>query len=47
MTDLDFLSPGEVNKSPYYQELMAPHGLRWFVGVKVASGEDACTSRKG
>jgi DNA-binding CsgD family transcriptional regulator len=40
MTDLDFLQPGEEIKSPYYQEMLAPLGLRYFIGLKVAAGED-------
>ena len=30
----------EIAHSPYYQELLAPHGLRWFAGVKVGGSED-------
>jgi hypothetical protein len=41
MTDLDFLRPGEENRSPYYQEMLAPLGLRYFIEVKVAAGDDA------
>lgn len=25
---------------PYYQELLAPHGFRWFAGVKLSFGDD-------
>jgi hypothetical protein len=38
--DFDFISREDIAHSPYYQELLAPHGLRWFVGVKVGDGED-------
>jgi DNA-binding CsgD family transcriptional regulator len=37
-TELDFTTLDEMNRHPYYQEFLAPHGLRWFAGVKVASG---------
>lgn len=38
--DLDISSPDKIRRHPYYQEFLAPHGLRWFAGVKVACGED-------
>jgi DNA-binding CsgD family transcriptional regulator len=38
--EFDFISREEIAHSPYYQELLAPHGLRWFAGVKVGDGED-------
>lgn len=38
--DLDISSPDKIKRHPYYQEFLAPHGLRWFAGVKVACGED-------
>jgi PAS domain-containing protein len=38
--EFDFMSSDEIAHSPYYQELLAPHGLRWFAGVKVGDGED-------
>jgi DNA-binding CsgD family transcriptional regulator len=38
--DLDFMSIDEINRHPYYQDLLAPHGFRWFAGVRVASGDD-------
>jgi DNA-binding CsgD family transcriptional regulator len=34
-TDLD-----RINQHPYYQEFLAPHGLRWFAGVKVACADE-------
>jgi DNA-binding CsgD family transcriptional regulator len=39
-TDFDFASPTEISRHPYYQEFLAPFGLRWFAGVKVAAGDD-------
>lgn len=39
-TDFDFTTPDKIERHPYYQEFLAPHGLRWFAGVKVASGDD-------
>ena len=38
--DLDIYSSDEIKRHPYYQEFLAPHKLRWFAGVKVASGDD-------
>lgn len=40
-TDLDFTTPDMMRRDPYYQEWLAPHGLRWFAGVRVAFGPDA------
>lgn len=40
VSDLDALTPEEIGRKPYYQEFLAPHGLRWFAGVKVAAGDD-------
>ncbi|MER9963206.1 helix-turn-helix transcriptional regulator [Mesorhizobium sp. M0045] len=51
--DLDIVSEAEMARHPYYQEFLAPFGLRWFAGVKVAAGDDLwClsiqrTSRQG
>ncbi|QRM35116.1 helix-turn-helix transcriptional regulator [Microvirga sp. VF16] len=39
-TDFDFTTDDEIKRHPYYQEFLAPHGLRWFAGVKIASGDD-------
>jgi DNA-binding CsgD family transcriptional regulator len=39
-TDLDFITPEEIARHPYYQELHGAHGFRWFAGVLVASGDD-------
>lgn len=38
--DTDIIDPDSIKKHPYYQEFLAPHGLRWFAGVKVACGND-------
>lgn len=40
VTDLDILSSEEIARHPYYQEFLAPFGLRWFAGVKIAAGDD-------
>jgi DNA-binding CsgD family transcriptional regulator/PAS domain-containing protein len=39
-TEFDFTTPDEITRRPYYQEFLRPFGLRWFAGVKVASGGD-------
>ncbi|MCJ2049632.1 helix-turn-helix transcriptional regulator [Methylobacterium sp. J-070] len=31
--DQDFTSPEEIARLPYYQDLLASHGLRWFAGI--------------
>jgi DNA-binding CsgD family transcriptional regulator len=40
VVDLDLFSDAEIARNPYYQEFLAPHGLRWagLVGMRV---EDA------
>ncbi|RVG01811.1 helix-turn-helix transcriptional regulator [Sinorhizobium meliloti] len=38
--DLDIISDAEMARHPYYQDFLAPFGLRWFAGVKVAAGDD-------
>jgi len=38
--DFDVSNADKIKRHPYYQEFLAPHGLRWFAGVKVACGED-------
>ena len=40
VTDLDFLTPGQIARHPYYQEFLAPNGQKWFAGVKVEAGDD-------
>jgi hypothetical protein len=37
--DLDFISPDEMRRHPYYQEFLAPAGLRWFGGVPVVADD--------
>jgi DNA-binding CsgD family transcriptional regulator/PAS domain-containing protein len=39
-TELDFTSPDAMDRHPYWQEFLAPHGLRWWAGVKIAFGDD-------
>jgi PAS domain-containing protein len=39
-SEFDFTTPKEMAKSPYYQDFLGRHGLRWFAGVKVGEGED-------
>jgi DNA-binding CsgD family transcriptional regulator/PAS domain-containing protein len=39
-SEVDFISMDEIDLNPYYQEWLAPHGLRWFCGVKVAFDAD-------
>jgi DNA-binding CsgD family transcriptional regulator len=38
--DSDCIDLDRISKHPYYQEFLAPHGLRWFAGVKVACGDE-------
>lgn len=38
--DSDCTNLGKISSHPYYQEFLAPHGLRWFAGIKVACGEE-------
>jgi len=38
--DFDGHSVDEIAKHPYYQEFLAPHGLQWYAGVKIACGDD-------
>jgi DNA-binding CsgD family transcriptional regulator len=38
--DFDGHSVDEIARHPYYQEFLAPHGLRWYAGVKIACGDD-------
>ena len=39
-TEFDFTSADAIERRPYYQEFLAPFGLRWFACVKVTSGHD-------
>ena len=38
--DLDISQLDRIKRHPYYQEFLAPHGLRWFAGVRIAAGDD-------
>lgn len=38
--DLDIVSADEIPRHPYYQEFLAPFGLRWFACVRVAAGDE-------
>ncbi|MCK1391004.1 helix-turn-helix transcriptional regulator [Bradyrhizobium sp. 1] len=38
--DLDIFSPETIASHPYYQEFLAPHGLRWFAGVGIFFDDD-------
>ncbi len=38
--DLDLADIDTINRHPYYQEFLAPLGLRWFAGIRIACGED-------
>lgn len=36
VTDSDVIEEGEMRRHPYYQELLAPFDLKWFVGTTLA-----------
>ncbi|WP_141740251.1 helix-turn-helix transcriptional regulator [Bosea sp. BIWAKO-01] len=38
--DQDFITPHTIEREPYYQEFLAPFGLRWWAGVGFQSGDD-------
>lgn len=38
--DQDFMTPDAFEREPYYQDLLAPCGLRWWAGVAFRSGGD-------
>lgn len=40
VTDLDYTTADDMALHPYYQEFLAPFGLRWYAAVKVACGDD-------
>jgi DNA-binding CsgD family transcriptional regulator len=43
--DLDCVPADEINRHPFYQEFLAPLGLRWFAGVNMQAGDDVwCVS---
>ena len=45
MDDFDCVAIEKINRDPYYQEFLAPAGLRWFAGVKMQAGDDVwCVS---
>jgi DNA-binding CsgD family transcriptional regulator len=39
-SDLDIFNYDYIKRHPYYQDFLAPHGFRWFAGVRVAVGDD-------
>jgi DNA-binding CsgD family transcriptional regulator len=39
--DLDLFNERHIKRHPFYQDFLTPFGFRWFVGVRVAAGEDA------
>jgi hypothetical protein len=39
-TEFDFTTPDKMARHPYFQDFLAPHGLRWFAGVKFGGGDD-------
>jgi hypothetical protein len=39
-TEFDFTNADQIAREPYWQEFLAPHGLRWFAGVHVACGDE-------
>lgn len=38
--DDDFITPEQIAKSPYYQEFLARHQLRWFAGLRIGVGDE-------
>lgn len=38
--DFDGISAEQMKRNPYYQEFLAPHGLRWYAGFRVSCGDD-------
>jgi DNA-binding CsgD family transcriptional regulator len=38
-SDLDFTTPDQMAKDPYYQEFLAPFGLQWSAIVRVAAAD--------
>jgi DNA-binding CsgD family transcriptional regulator len=39
-TEFDFTTPEEMDRSPYYQEFLAPQGFRWFAGLLITAEEN-------
>jgi DNA-binding CsgD family transcriptional regulator len=40
MTEFDFITPEEINRSPYYQEFLASQRCRWFAGIVVGAADN-------
>jgi DNA-binding CsgD family transcriptional regulator len=40
MTEFDFITPEEINRSPYYQEFLASQRCRWFAGIIVGAADN-------
>lgn len=40
VTDLDIMTSDEMDRHPYYQDFLGPHGFRWFAGILLDNGED-------
>lgn len=38
-TEGDLITPEEIARSDYYQDFLAPLGLRWYAAVKIAAGD--------
>jgi DNA-binding CsgD family transcriptional regulator/PAS domain-containing protein len=38
VTDQDIVTPDEMERLPFYNELHAPYGLRWFAGIVFMAG---------
>ena len=38
VTDQDIFAPGEMKTHPFYQELLTPLGLRWFIAIAFQAG---------
>ena len=39
-SEFDFTTSEDMAKSPYYQDFLGRHRLKWFAGVKMGEGED-------
>jgi DNA-binding CsgD family transcriptional regulator len=39
-TEFSFTTADKINRHPFWQELLAPHRLRWFAGVHVACEDE-------
>jgi DNA-binding CsgD family transcriptional regulator len=38
--EFDFTTPEQIARNAFYQEFLAPDGLRWFAGVKIGDDKD-------